>query len=452
MTSAEVDVLIERFAEHPNREAIIWRDRATTYSALAEDVACKRKTLEAYGIGPDSIVSIEADFSPTGAAVFFAAASRGATIVPLTESVRDKKDRFLETAQVTHRIRAASDDSLVVSATGRNVTHPLLQALQSRGHPGLVLFSSGSTGESKAALHDLNMILRKYERRRNSQRTLAFLLYDHIGGVNTMLHVLANLGCMVTVDDRSPDAVLATIAKHRVEVLPTSPTFLNMILLSGAHTRHDLSSLTLITYGTERMTEYTLRRLHAEVPRARLLQTYGLSEVGILRSKSRSDDSLWVQIGGEGFDTRVVDGLLEIKAASAMLGYLNAPSPFTDDGWFQTNDQVEVDGEWVKILGRRSEIINVGGEKVYPAEIEVVLQSIENVADAAVYGERNAMTGMIVCADVEIQVPEDPRAVISRIRAACATRLQRYMQPVKIRIVEHGLHGERFKKVRPLTK
>jgi long-chain acyl-CoA synthetase len=68
------------------------------------------------------------------------------------------------------------------------------------------------------------------------------------------------------------------------------------------------------------------------------------------------------------------DGLLEIKAKSAMRGYLNAESPFTPDGWFKTGDAVEVDGEYIKILGRKSELINVGGEKVYPAEVESVIQ------------------------------------------------------------------------------
>lgn len=452
MTPTGVAHLLAQFATAPDREAIIWRDEATTFGALAAAVTRLTATLAGHGIGPTAIVAIEADFSPAGAAVFLAAASLGATLVPLTESVRDKTDRFLEIAQVTHRVRVGADESLTVTATGRTVTHPLLQAVQARGHPGLVLFSSGSTGESKAALHDLAMILRKYETPRPGQRTIAFLLYDHIGGVNTMLHVLSNLGCLVTVSDRSPDAVAATIARHRVEVLPTSPTFLNMLLLSGALGRHDLSSLSLVTYGTERMTEHTLQRLHAALPHVRLLQTYGLSELGILRSKSRADDSLWVRIGGEGFETRVVDGLLEIKAASAMLGYLNAPSPFTPDGWFQTQDQVEVDGEWFRILGRQSEIINVGGEKVYPAEVEAVLQAVPNVADAAVYGERNALTGMIVCADVMLQTPEEPRAAMTRIRAACAAQLQKFMQPVKLRIVEDGMHGERFKKRRPLSR
>ena len=98
------------------------------------------------------------------------------------------------------------------------------------------------------------------------------------------------------------------------------------------------------------MPESTLKRFNQLFPDIKLLQTYGLSEVGILRSKSKSSDSLWVKVGGEEFETRVIDGMLEIKAKSAMLGYLNAPSPFTEDGWFKTWDAVEVEGEYIKIL------------------------------------------------------------------------------------------------------
>ena len=116
--------------------------------------------------------------------------------------------------------------------------------------------------------------------------------------------------------------------------------------------------------GPQGMPESTLQHLHKVLPDVRLKQTYGLSELGILRSKSKSSDSLWVKVGGEDYETKIVDGILWIRARSAMLGYLNAPSPFTEDGWFITGDAVEVDGEYIKILGRKSELINVGGEKV----------------------------------------------------------------------------------------
>ena len=291
-------------------------------------------------------------------------------------------------------------------------------------------------------------ILEKFKVPRHSVRSITFLLYDHIGGVNTMLYNLSNAGCIITVQDRTPDEVLGAVEKYRIELLPTSPTFINLILLSEAYKRYDLRSLKTVTYGTEPMPESTLKRFHELFPETRLLQTYGLSEVGILRSKSKSSDSLWVKVGGEGFETRIVDGVLEIKAVSAMLGYLNAPSPFTEDGWFHTGDAVEVDGEYIKILGRKSEIINVGGEKVYPAEVESVIQEMENIADVTVHSEKNPITGNIVCAKVSLSQEEGRKELTARLKTFCKERLEAYKIPVKVKIVDEKQHGERFKKIR----
>jgi acyl-CoA synthetase (AMP-forming)/AMP-acid ligase II len=188
--------------------------------------------------------------------------------------------------------------------------------------------------------------------------------------------------------------------------------------------------------------------VHAVLPQVRLQQTYGLSEIGILRSESRGPDSLWVRIGGEGYELRVVDGLLEIKARAALLGYLNAPSPMTEDGWFRTGDAVEVDGEWLKILGRRSEIINVGGEKVYPAEVEGVVLEMPGVAEVVVYGEANAITGRLVAARVRLEVPEPLGEFRRRLTMFCRDRLARYKIPQKVSLVDEPLHSERFKAMR----
>jgi acyl-CoA synthetase (AMP-forming)/AMP-acid ligase II len=157
---------------------------------------------------------------------------------------------------------------------------------------------------------------------------------------------------------------------------------------------------------------------------------------------------LWVKIGGEGFETRIVDGLLEIKAQSAMLGYLNEVSPFTEDGWFKTGDAVEVDGEWVRILGRRSEIINVGGEKVYPAEVESVLQLMPGVDDVVVRGEPNALTGQMVSATVKLSMDESLPDFRRRMRAFCENKLARFKVPQKVVLASEDIHSERFKKIR----
>jgi acyl-CoA synthetase (AMP-forming)/AMP-acid ligase II len=294
-------------------------------------------------------------------------------VVPLSSAVEASKPTFRQIAEVqaTYSIPsdAASGDALAPAMrTSVEINHPLTCSLIIGGHPGLVLFSSGSTGHPKAVLHDFAKLLEKFKPPRHSLRTITFLLLDHIGGINTLLYVLSNAGTIVSVSDRTADAVCGAIEGHRVELLPTTPTFLNLLLLSEAYRNHDLSSLQQITYGTEPMPQSTLQRIHAILPNVKLLQTYGMSELGILRSKSKSSDSLFVKLGGEGFETRVVDGILHVRAASAMLGYLNAPSPFDPDGWLNTGDEVEFDetGEYMRIRGRRSEIINVGGEKGLP--------------------------------------------------------------------------------------
>jgi len=196
------------------------------------------------------------------------------------------------------------------------------------------------------------------------------------------------------------------------------------------------------------MPESTLKKFCSLFPDIQMLQTYGLSEIGVLRSKSKSSDSLWLKIGGEEFETRVIDGLLQIKAQSAMLGYLNAPSPFTEDGWLITGDSVEVDGEYLKILGRKSELINVGGQKVYPNEIEGVILEMENVAEVTVYGERNAIMGSIVCAKVRLKDSDDSSAFSLKLKQFCQSRMEAYKIPMRIFLEEKELSTERFKKGR----
>ncbi len=443
-----IDFLLDGFAANRDREAIVWRGKTVRYGWLLDRVREWSDGLERDGVPPGTVVAIEGDFSPNSVALFLALADRRCVLVPLTSAVAARREEFLEIGEVERSFSIDEGDVVTAVSLGRAATHPFYGTLRERHHPGLVLFSSGSTGKSKAAVHDLAGILEKFRTPRHALRTISFLLYDHIGGVNTMLYTLSNAGCLVTVSDRRPDAVLEAVERHRVELLPTSPTFLNLVLLSEAYTRHDLSTLRTVTYGTEPMPESTLRRFHALFPKITLLQTYGSSEVGILRSKSKSSDSLWVRVGGEGFQTRVVDGILHIKARSAMLGYLNAPSPFTEDGWFDTGDAVEVDGDYLRILGRVTEIINVGGEKVYPAEVESVIQGVDNVAAATVFGEHNPITGQIVCARITPVRPEDPRALAARVKAACRDHLRSFQVPVKVKVVEDRQYSERFKKTR----
>ena len=443
-----ITFLLNQFESNLKNDALVWQDRAYSYGDLLDLIRSHQSSLANHNIRPGSIVSLEADFSPSSVAMLLALIDNRNVIVPLTDSVKDKRDEFREIANVEYVVEIKANDDVSFQGTGHKVDHQLLQELQGRNHPGLILFSSGSTGKSKAAVHDLVPLLEKFKVPRKSKRILTFLLFDHIGGFNTIMYSLSNGGCAITVSDRTPEHVCAAIEKCKAEILPTSPTFLNLLLLSESYKDKDFSSLELVTYGTEMMPESTLTRFRAAFPQVTMQQTYGLSEVGILRSKSESSDSLWVKIGGEGYETRIRDGMLEIKAKAAMMGYLNAPSPFTEDGWFKTGDVVEVKGDFFRFLGRKSEIINIGGEKVYPAEVEGALQEMDGVLDVAVAGEPHAIMGHIVTARVRLNSEETQKEFRVRMKKFLKDKLPAYKIPQKIILEDHSFHGGRFKKMR----
>jgi long-chain acyl-CoA synthetase len=439
--------LLDRFREAGPAPALVADDRTCSYEWLLDRIERDRRGFDEERLAPGTVVALLADSSPESCALLIALLERQAIIVPISPAGPDP-ERSMDIAQV-ETVVDSSGAAVPRSRPGTpRAPHALVERLRSDQTAGLVLFTSGSTGDPKAALHDFSRLLEKFRTRRLPLRTLAFLLIDHIGGINTLFHVLSNGGAVVSVFERDPDSICATIARHRVELLPTTPTFLNLMLLSQALGRHDISSLRQITYGTEPMPQSTLDRLHALLPNVRLSQTYGLSELGILRAKSKSSGSLWVQLGGEGMETRVADGTLWIRARSAMLGYLNAPSPFDVDGWFNTEDEVEVDRDYVRLKGRRSEIINVGGQKVYPAEVESVLLRMENVRDVLVHGERNPLTGQVVTARFQLESPEPLDVLRRRVREHCRAQLLPFQIPARVEIAETPQHSARFKKIR----
>jgi len=443
-----IQFLVDVFKENLSDDAIVWKNTVYSYGQLLQRTERWQRELEASGITAGRVVTLEADFSPNAIALLLALVERANVVVPLTSTVEEKKEKFTAIAQAEVSLRLDQDDNVAVTTFDRKANHELYRRLRANCHPGLVLFSSGSTGESKAAVHDFAQLLGKFHVRRHNLRTLAFLLFDHIGGIDTLFYCLSNGSCVITVSDRSPDAVAQAVERHRVEVLPVTPTFLNLLFLSEAHLRYDLSSLRYVTYGTEVIPQSTLNKCVESFPGVIILQKYGTTEIGTLRSKSKISDSPWVKIGGEGFATRVEDGILHVKADSAMLGYLNAPNPFTEDGWFVTGDLVEQDGDYIRFLGRKSEIINVGGEKVYPAEVENAIQGMNEVQEVVVYGEKNPIVGNIVCARVTPRSTVDPDEFAAQIRGYCRKCLENYQIPVKIEITSHGQHSTRFKKKR----
>ena len=442
-----IDFLINTFKENKKKIAMIYKGKKYTYEFILNNYKKWLEYIRKERINHNSVVALKADFNLEAICLLLALIENGCILVPISSVVKNTQE-YLDIAEVNYFINLTNEEPILKNINIKIKHKLLLELIENRKNPGLILFSSGTTGKPKAALHDLVPLLQKFKIKRKAMRTITFLLFDHIGGFNTLFHILFNNGTIVALEDRSPDKVCEIIEKYNVELLPASPTFLNMMLFSKAYQKYDISCLKLVTYGTEPMPEATLKEFHKVLPNVRLKQTYGLSELGIMRSKSEKSDSLWVKVGGEDYKTKIVDGKLWIKAKTAMLGYLNAPSPFTKDGWFNTGDRVEVKGEYIKFLGRESEIINVGGQKVYPTEVESVLLEINGVKDAIVYGEKNSLMGEIVVANVKVDKLNNNKKFISLIKKYCRGKLDKYKIPVKINFTQKDLNSDRFKRSR----
>ena len=293
--------------------------------------------------------------------------------------------------------------SLKIKSSKNNLTNnKILNNFIKKKQPGLIVFSSGSSGKQKAILHNFSLLLNKFKIERPGYKTLLMLTFDHLGGINTLLASLFYKGGVaICLKKRDPITVCRVIEKTKSQLLPTTPTFLNVLLLSKRQEVNDLGSLKLISFGAEFMPSELLKKLKKQFPNVLLKQTYGLSEFGVMRTKAKNENSLAIKLGGEDYKIKIKDNILFVKSKTNMVGYLNAPQPFDKDGWIDTQDKVIDEGNgYLRILGRKSEIINIGGEKVYPQEVENTLLKHNDVADSRVYKRRHDVLGEYMIAEI----------------------------------------------------
>jgi acyl-coenzyme A synthetase/AMP-(fatty) acid ligase len=439
-----------QIASQGEQIAIIFNDKKYSYQCLFDTIHQYHLQLQD-SIPEESIVAIVSDYNFESIALFFALYQNRNIIVPITTKIESEINDRLSVANCNYVIKI-KETELHVSA-GKNIdeSHSLITQLQNEKKAGLILFSSGSTGAPKAMIHNLNNLVDTYKNKKGKKLVfLIFLMFDHIGGLNTMLNCVTMGITMVFPIDRNPDNVCRLIEKYKVNVLPASPTFLNLILICESQLKYDLSSLRMITYGTEPMPESLLIKLKETFSRVKFLQTFGTSETGITATTSKSSDSIYLKIDDPNTDYKIVENELCIKSKTQILGYLNfSMDRFTEDGWFKTGDLVEqTEDGYIKIVGRNKELINVGGEKVLPSEVESILFQMPEIKDCIVFGESNPIIGQIVVAKVlfnhEIKVSEAKKTII----AFCSDKLDKYKIPAKVVLMKESEFSDRFKKKR----
>ncbi len=441
-----IHTLFERLKHYAKGGLIALEDEMCSFSYLdlVEAISRKRNLLGMHRPTHRSLI-VKGDYSLDAISMLWAGLMESFIVLPITSTVLD--NTTVLNLSEAGLIYDSNGDQLSESGTKcfRAKTHSLIADDQ----PGIIILSSGSTGLPKAVLHDADKLLIKYQSSKSRYSTLATMLFDHIAGLDNMFYTLSSGGTLVFSQTRSPNNLIQLAIDHSVEVIPASPSLLQLMLLEENFNPGAMPSLKIITFGSESISDTVKQRLVERFsPVVRIIQKYGATEIGNPATITREDDPGYIRFKEGLAEFKVIDGILFIKTNSSMLGYLYQDNVVPFDGWFNTQDKVEVDGEWIKILGRVTDIVNVGGQKVYPSEVESVLQSMDNVKDAAVYGAKNPIMGSVVSAKVCLNEPESLAYFKKRMRVFCKTKLEPFKVPVDIEIVENLEVSGRFKKVR----
>lgn len=281
--------LVARIGRFGDAQAMAAQGRVTTYAdldALRDGVT---RLLAGAGVGAGDRVVVVGDHGPEGAAAVLALAEMAATSIPVVGDMpAERRAQLTALSRAQYVLTTRVGDGLEgMSAEARDDVDvrddpELLVALRARGCAGMILFTSGSSGDPKVVVHDLDLLLEKFIPEARPVRTVSVLRFDHWGGLNTVFRVLSSGGFVACPDGRRPDEICALIEQYRLDLLPASPSFLNMLLVTGADQAHDLSSLRTVTYGAEPMPGPLLTRLVERFPDIRF-------QLGIRPGRARGD-------------------------------------------------------------------------------------------------------------------------------------------------------------------
>ena len=285
-------------------------------------------------------------------------------------------------------------------------------------------FTSGTTGNPKGVLHCFNTTLctcQTFNRELAVTENDVMLDYLPVGlnwGYMTLVQAVMAGARVVLMERFSADAALVLIEKERVTYIPTAPASIVAMLNSSALAQRDLNSLRLVITGGASAAVETIKAFQAALPRTKLIELYGMLETGFHSFTRLTDDPLKVNgtVGHcvDEMGLRILDdngndvpygevGEIAAVGPSLHMGYLDNPTAnrdsFTVDGWFRTGDlgqYADREGN-VRIAGRKKEIINRGGKKYFPREIEELLYEHPKIVQAAIVGAPDPRLGEKNC-------------------------------------------------------
>lgn len=305
----------------------------------------------------------------------------------------------------------------------------LVQRLQQNSLGRIGFFTSGTTGLPKRVSHQMSTLSRSVKFADKHSDSIWAFAYNptHIAGCQVYLQAIMNGNSIVNVFGLGRKCVLAELEEHLASHISATPTFYRMLMPSP----NAINSVRRVTFGGERMDPKLLSSLQVTFPQAKFLNVYASTEAGTILAAEGEEFS--IKKGLEDL-VRIIDDQLMVHRS--LLGDFQTAESTVEAEWYPTGDMVSISSECplrFKIIHRANELINVGGYKVNPAEVESVLRSFDGVSEVRVYAKKNSVLGNLVCCDV---VLSDADLTEKAIRQYLTQNLQSFKIPRMINFVD----------------
>ena len=486
-------ILSRQAARHPDRIAFIDAQDRITYGELKDRIERCAAYLRRIGIAPGDVVTIQLPNRIAFPIAFFALQLIGAVANKVNPDFRIRELDYIlrfsgskaficpanfkgfDYPGMARQLRAAIPALTHVVVSGQAVgdefnlergiaeSEPLPaseRAAISADDIFRMAFTSGTTGNPKCVLHSFNTTLpavRQINRDMLVTENDVQLVYLPVclnWGYLCLLQAILSGSRAVLLERFSAKAALDLIQRERVTYIATAPASIVAMLNEPNLSEYDVSSLRVVITGGASAAIETIRDYQARMP-GHLIELYGMLETGFHSYTRFSDDpakvngtigrvvsSMGLKILDEAGNELPSSAVGEIAALgpSVHLGYhANAAAnaeAFTADGWFRTGDLgriVDQAGN-VEIVGRRKEIINRGGKKFFPREVEELLYTHAKVMHAAMVGVADARLGERNCLCV---IPKPGEAVtLSELVAHLKGQVADYKLPEELHIVD----------------
>ena len=314
----------------------------------------------------------------------------------------------------------------IVPTSFRNMDE-VVEAVQN-SKSEITIFTSGTTGQPKKVVHSIATLTRSVRIGDRYRGQIWAYAYNptHMAGLQVFFQAFENQNTLVNVFNQPREYVYKQIREKGITHISATPTFYRLLLpFEQAY-----ESVIRVTLGGEKSDQHLYDSIMKIFPNAKINNVYASTEAGSLFA-AKGDCFQIPEAIKDKF--KVVDD--ELLIHKSLLGSSDS-FKFTDD-YYHSGDLIE----WVdeaqglfRFKSRKNELINVGGYKVNPSEVEVAIQDIEGVRQAMVYGKANSILGNVLCADVVLE----PGFTLTEldIKKVLGSQLQDFKVPRRIKFVE----------------